>query len=78
MFFDAPGSMNPITIGVVAAIWSYPLTAAVGGLEGIKSWRAKDLKSTLKWTALAYSSVVFFGIMFFLSMTVCDGKFTCK
>lgn len=76
--FDAPGSFNPVVIALALSLWSFPVTAIIGGMNGIGSWRARNLRSALGWTALAYSSVVLFAIAYWLLETLCDGKFQCS
>lgn len=76
--FDAPGSLNPIVIALALALWSFPVTALVGGINGIRSSRAGNLRSALGWTAFAYSSVVLLGIALWLLEAICDGRFQCS
>jgi hypothetical protein len=75
--FDAPGSFNPVVIALALGLWSFPVTAAMGGINGIRGWRARNLRSALGWTALAYSSVLLLAIALWLLEAVCGGKFQC-
>jgi len=59
--FDSPDSVrNPFVYGMALAVWSYPVTAGVGGFLALRAYRAGDARRLLRWTLCAYSSVAAF------------------
>lgn len=57
-FFDSPGATrNPLVFALALAVWSYPVTAGLGGFRALKAYGAGDLHGMSRWTCCTYSSV---------------------
>lgn len=68
MMLDAPGSGGPITLFMIASIWSYPLLVIVGLIKSAENFR---------WIALPLLSPALCFVGALLLEAVCGGKFTC-
>ena len=78
-FFDSPASSNnPLLWGAVLGIWSYPVTAGLGGIMGLKAWKAGNVRPLVLWTLCSISSPALFGICWLLLSLLCNGQFACS
>ncbi len=60
LFDDPRSTRNPLVIGMALALWTYPITAGLGGYLALKSHKAGDLRKMLLWSLCAYSSIGLF------------------
>ena len=79
LFFDSPGSeSNPWMWGMVFGIWSYPVTAGVGGIMGLKAYKAGNARRLYWWTLCSTSSAALIAVSFLLLNILCKGQFSCQ
>ena len=77
-FFDSPASSNnPLLWGMALGIWSYPVTAGLGGVMGLKAWKAGNERSLFLWTLCSISSLAFLAVCWLLLSVLCNGQFAC-
>jgi hypothetical protein len=75
--YDSPHAGGVITGAMALSIWTFPLTALIGGLKGLKSVKAGREHSAIGWTTLAWMSQLVFVVSLLLSMSLCKGSFEC-
>ena len=59
LFLNDSPHANQVVVGLLLIIfWSFPLTAALGGIRGLAASKTRDIRRMAIWTAIAYSSPV--------------------
>ena len=77
--FDNPTPESlPLIYGMALALWSYPVTAGLGGVMGLRAYKARNLRRQLWWTLCAISSVLLIAVAVLLLNALCDGHFSCR
>lgn len=78
-FFDNPASANnPLQWGLVAGIWSYPITAGVGGIMGLQAYKLGQSRHLFWWTLCSISSIALIVVCWLSISVFCNGQFACR
>ena len=75
--YDSPLSGGFITGAIAWSIWTFPVTASLGGIKGLNSCKAHNLTRAVVWTMVAWISQLVFGVSLALLQLLCNGKFQC-
>jgi hypothetical protein len=77
--FDNPtAGSEPVILGMALVLWSYPVTAGIGGVMALRAYKVRDGKRLLWWTLCSISSVIAIAGSILILMTFCNGQFNCS
>ena len=75
--YDSPHAGGIITGVSALSLWTFPVTASIGGIKGLRSCKAHNVRMAVIWTMLAWVSQIVFCIALVLSQVLCNGSSEC-